>query len=740
MLPVLNLQPAGRLGETPASRPPADWPWPVPGSPRRWYFELHDIEHDAQTRRTAWQLATGYLAYSRATPDREAISAHAQWPRTSEEVLMRCEALATEGLSPSRETRRFLCCQYAPSAFAAGAALRHLGKLTGSGDPTLARLHRLYVTALRARQWAAIRAYRAALEAAGVELPAADTIAFAMAPLLLEEAFLPAVLAMSISESPRALLPELLGITLAECTWLARRLSALVPSVANLAPGPIVDCVAAYLPDVARRDGEAEAERAWRRVLTGIRAHQRSTLALDQAIPARLEGRPSRSARAEMLALIRTKVRYARGHHLRVTLAGRALEDWLQGPDAELDGLLEALAGSTWIDRQHPANSRFLTELTSAGGPMFRVFTAAELETVLAWIANLDQAAATRAVIGYATATRPSPIATGPHAHDARPRSVRGPDADPRLLFHGLLNWDRYPEVLPAARTRVERCLAKTRSALARPWLAGLLRPFEYSATAFESRVLAIYERAVSGYRPLQGEPRLTQAQYLWILTALAPLILVDGCWLRGIDRLILPHPRITELLWPIYRDEIGAGDAERSHAGIFRRLLEQHGIILPPVDTYAFASDPRCADAAFALPVFFLGVSEHNRDYLPELLGLNLAIELSGLGAFYIRTAEELAYRGLDPAIVKVHISSDNLASGHAALAKAAIITYLDEVRSRYGEAEMQSHWRRVWCGYMALQVLARQLALGVTVQFARRCGPVGILRLLLPARRRAP
>ena len=54
--------------------------------------------------------------------------------------------------------------------------------------------------------------------------------------------------------------------------------------------------------------------------------------------------------------------------------------------------------------------------------------------------------------------------------------------------------------------------------------------------------------------------------------------------------------------------------------------------------------------------------------------------------GAFYMSVVDEMRYLGLDPAIVSVHLASDNLASGHAALAREAVMIYPDGVGSDFG------------------------------------------------------
>ncbi|MGH8490271.1 MAG: iron-containing redox enzyme family protein, partial [Gammaproteobacteria bacterium] len=287
-----------------------------------------------------------------------------------------------------------------------------------------------------------------------------------------------------------------------------------------------------------------------------------------------------------------------------------------------------------------------------------------------------------------------------------------------------LVNVERYPESSRPAKHYVERCLARARRAM---WLSRLfpeLRSFEYSRAAFEHRIEVSYRQAVDAYRPFIPPPRLSRDEYLWLFVQLAPLILVDGCWLRNVGCLYARHPEIAAGLVKIYADEVGGGDPDASHAAIFRELLRSEGIDLPEVSSDEFVRYGKFTSSVFELPLYLLSISQYPRTFLPELLGLNLAIELSGLGAFYMKLVDELSYWRIDARIISVHIASDNLASGHAALAKAAIVTYLDELGAGYGGREVQRHWRRVWCGYVSLRVVALSAWLDLLIRFVSRFG----------------
>ena len=167
---------------------------------------------------------------------------------------------------------------------------------------------------------------------------------------------------------------------------------------------------------------------------------------------------------------------------------------------------------------------------------------------------------------------------------------------------------------------------------------------------------------------------------------------------------------KIMNTLFKIYEDEIGNGYLERNHPFIYRQLLKSLNLNLPSIASKSFIEHSGFLDSAFDLPVYLLSISKFTNSYLPELLGLNLAIETSGLGNVYLRLSEALSYWNIDPLIIDVHISIDNMSSGHSSLAIQAIEIYLDEVASGYGNAALQDHWHRIYTGYCSLQSACRR------------------------------
>lgn len=292
---------------------------------------------------------------------------------------------------------------------------------------------------------------------------------------------------------------------------------------------------------------------------------------------------------------------------------------------------------------------------------------------------------------GGASPTEPSAVAAG-----------KNPPA--RVLFHHLINVEEYPSVLPAAAHYVAQCLHQV--ARDRQQRRGR---FPYAESAFERWIEGVYRHQLGVPLRRRSSPRLPRTAYVFGIEQLAPAILVDGCWLQRADTLVHVAAPVARRLFAIYADELGNGMVARNHARIYRSLLDSLGIDCPPVESLAFARSRRFLDTAFDLPVLLLSISVNVHRYLPELLGLNLAIEISGLGASYGQLARDLEYWGIDAQIVRLHQSIDNLASGHAALAKEAILLHLRQIRALGGEETQQAHWSRILAGYHLLRVVTR-------------------------------
>jgi hypothetical protein len=232
-------------------------------------------------------------------------------------------------------------------------------------------------------------------------------------------------------------------------------------------------------------------------------------------------------------------------------------------------------------------------------------------------------------------------------------------------------------------------------------------RLIEFSHAGFDQQIKAIYQAEASQQKQFVAPPKLSREAYLWGIEQFAPVLLVDGSWLQNIAKAGNHQHAISRYLLRIYADEIGDGRSDWNHANVYRQLLESTDIQLPEFTTEQFSQYPGFIDSAFDLPVFFLAISQFPNSFKAETIGLNLAIELSGLGSTYSRLVDNLNYWNIDSTIVSLHLSIDNLATGHAALAHDAVVVYLDQILNISGYAEMQRHWQRIWSGYLALQIV---------------------------------
>jgi hypothetical protein len=104
--------------------------------------------------------------------------------------------------------------------------------------------------------------------------------------------------------------------------------------------------------------------------------------------------------------------------------------------------------------------------------------------------------------------------------------------------------------------------------------------------------------------------------------------------------------------------------------------------------------------DESFRLPVYWLSLGRFPRTCLPEVLGMNLAMELSGVGGSYRRARIALAAHGFSTRFVDIHNTIDNIASGHTAWAADAIHSYMTSLPG----AAVNQVWARVRLGFRSL------------------------------------
>jgi hypothetical protein len=407
--------------------------------------------------------------------------------------------------------------------------------------------------------------------------------------------------------------------------------------------------------------------------------------------------------------ILYSKLPGAQGFHHQVLLGDKTLENWFSQNPFPTNAFINELANSRFVDKEAPAQSALLQAMRF-GGPMYGVFSESERASIQHWIEALSRTPGPQAHDDRQSATRtiqrfPSPALSGEF-----PETQPYRQASQRQMFHYLLNVQQHPYCLPTAQRSLRREINSTRTRINRTWfLPRLLRGFVYTPQAFRQRLDMIFTRQVDPRRAYPRAPLLSKEQCRWLIRQIAPAALVDGCWLQNaVDLGLLSRP-IASRLARIYRDELGAGSLAQNHTRLYCNLLRDMDIDMPPVHTEDFIHQEPLLDTAFDMPLLFLRISIFSREYIPELLGLNLAFELSGLGKDYQAMIDELRYWQADPYFFMLHQSIDNYASGHAALAAEAIARYLDETESIGGSQALQAQWTRVWCGYVLFNLSLR-------------------------------
>jgi hypothetical protein len=564
--------------------------------------------------------------------------------------------------------------------------------------------------------------FRASLIAAGVHLPSLDSPAFFRDPRFPDSALRLSAQHLCLLHRPRTFFPELLGYTLAHASrkpaWWDGE-----PALEDEAGYLALAAVEAY-PD--RHVHEERIRAGWNLYRRGFEALMRD-----------IGGLLTRRFTAEdaMAEIVRSKLPYAVGYHGRIRLQGRSLDQWLAESAADPRPLLKALRASPRVDPACPAGSRLIRAM-DFGGPMFGVFEPRERQACLKWIGHPEGRIAFFPRAGGEPGWTPeteNPSLLTPSPQPAPSSQVfpdQGGTVATRLLYSALLRAESPADCPPAADAFVLRILRRTRGLS--PLQPAHRRFFPYSPEAFNARIRALHRREIERYRPLAGAPRISRDFCRWTALQLAPAILVDGAWLAGIATAAEKLDDIGRHLLKIYAEELGSGRPDRNHPNVYRRLLESLDFGLPAFDGEEFAHDPRFLDAAFDIPVYILAMGQLSDRYFPEVLGLNLAVELSGLGAGYMQVAEILKYHGIDSTIIQLHLSIDNLASGHAARAREAIALYLEEVRRRGGAKAVEAQWRRIWTGYLSLNVAAFGLAIRLIIRHFSRSAADAILALL--------
>ncbi len=400
----------------------------------------------------------------------------------------------------------------------------------------------------------------------------------------------------------------------------------------------------------------------------------------------------------EMAELVRQRAREGAIYHHGFTLDGRSLGSRMEEAcRADPRPLMDALASSPSVTPGSAERSPLVTDLVSETGPMFRVFDEDDLAVIRRWIDSLPTTPARR--IAQTPLGLPLP--------DLRSATLAGPDRDGdapssvREAYHRLQRRSTCPALARWAMSYVHGWLACSRyrlnaddRQLPRRWTTDGLRPW----------LLDQHDRHAEQFVTDADAPAVSRQVLVETTVQTAPLVLLDGSLLHGFTDYQQVVTDIGRLLFRTYWDELGDCRPELNHPHIYRQLLDEMGVELPPTASWAFASSDRLDDRSFELPVYWLSIGRSPRTFTPEILGLNLAMELSGVGGSYRSARLALQRHGFSTRFVDIHNTIDNVAAGHTAWAADAVDTFIATIGDTHGHAAQLDAWDRVRVGFVSL------------------------------------
>ena len=244
---------------------------------------------------------------------------------------------------------------------------------------------------------------------------------------------------------------------------------------------------------------------------------------------------------------------------------------------------------------------------------------------------------------------------------------------------------------------RARDSVDKTDRSLPESWRPGRLREW----------LLDSHDKHAEAFEASRDQSMPSREAVIDQTLQLAPLTLIDGAWLQGFTDIALASTRVGFSLFETYWDELGNGMWSINHPKIYRDVLAAMDISLPPTGARAFAADPRFREESFRLPVYWLCLGKFPTTFRAEVLGMNLAMELSGVGGSYRNAREFLKHYDFPTTFVDIHNTIDNVATGHSAWAADAIDAYMQGV-AEYGDIE--GAWERVRVGFESLAPIVKR------------------------------
>ncbi|KAL1599818.1 hypothetical protein SLS60_007623 [Paraconiothyrium brasiliense] len=286
-----------------------------------------------------------------------------------------------------------------------------------------------------------------------------------------------------------------------------------------------------------------------------------------------------------------------------------------------------------------------------------------------------------------------------------------------KQLYYKLHNLERHPDILPECRKLLLTLLSSTVADAQKHADDTILNIQDFSAEKLNKFLKAKDDDVANEYeeyiaRRKAGGPRemfADKTEAKWWLKQAAPVKYVDGAWLGHINKITTPFMfrKITKNAWQVMSEELGDGDLAKNHVHVYRELMSEIEAGLPAADSEDFIhsrhglDEARCWKAAVAQ----LLISLFAHDFLPEALGFNMAYE--SLPLHLLKTIKELREVRFNAYYFELHICIDNADTGHAAMAMATVVDYINVIEETEGKDAAEVAWRRVQAGYILAEGL---------------------------------
>lgn len=266
--------------------------------------------------------------------------------------------------------------------------------------------------------------YDALLKSLDIYLPSVTSREFSEYPGFLKEAFINPVFQLSVGMFPEKFFPELLGMTLYlewettptlyqraksyERRGIDAQFYSLHVAIDNVIRGHgalAKEAIMFYLADKQEEGGfspvKESFDRIWNGYVTwatlsdfGTKLLERMLLVdkkqinIDLRDPAKPDCFPNYKSDAyeRMIALVSRRSDIAKEVHKAKSVGGQSLSTLFDDPPK----LLQGLQSAGYVNPEHPRDSRLL-KLLEFDGPMYKVFTAEDIDTILDWIESLRE-------------------------------------------------------------------------------------------------------------------------------------------------------------------------------------------------------------------------------------------------------------------------------------------------------------------------------------------------------------